>query len=237
MEIGVGSGARARLWLDKFIALDRDCGTGYYSKLKFLLGDYSPTTLDKALAAVGPQAPMCSVIPIDAHNPFKTLSFLRFKILFVHLTNVYDNLMFDEIARRDGQLYLIEVRPYLHTADAEAIASAFHLEASELPAKIAQLLEVGPEALGPSRPWRRLLESRLQRAAAWKNVCACSTRATEEHLPQGVGRQPARRSPRRGAARRSLSPVAWEPRRASSTPCHCSIRAAICRCRTSSSRR
>ena len=32
-------------------------------------------------------------------------SFLRFKILFVHLTNVYDNLSFDEIARRDGQLY------------------------------------------------------------------------------------------------------------------------------------
>jgi hypothetical protein len=189
MEIGVGSGARARLWLDKFIALDRDCGTGYYSKVKFLLGDYSPTTLDKALAAVGPHAPMCSVIPIDAHNPFKTLSFLRFKILFVHLTNVYDNLTFDEIARRDGQLYVIEVRPYLHTADAEAIASAFHLEASELPAKIAQLLEVGPEALGP-RDRGVDFWNRVYSALRMEERLRVLDEGDEAHLPQGVGRQP-----------------------------------------------
>ena len=100
MEIGVGSGARARLWLDQFKALDSECGTGYYSRLRFLLGDYSPSTLDTALEAVGPHAGICSVIPIDATNPFKTLSFLRFKIMFIHLTNVYDNLSFDEIARR-----------------------------------------------------------------------------------------------------------------------------------------
>src|SRR5688572_33162944 len=101
MENGVGSGARARLWLDRFQAYDAEKGSGYYPRLKFLLGDYSPATLDTALAAVGPHAPLCSVIPIDATNPFKVLSFLRFKILFVHLTNVYDNLTFDEIARRD----------------------------------------------------------------------------------------------------------------------------------------
>ena len=41
---------------------------------------------------------------MDALNPFKTLSFLRFKILYVHLTNVYDNLPFDELVRRDGRL-------------------------------------------------------------------------------------------------------------------------------------
>ena len=54
MEIGVGSGARARLWLDRFQAYDAEKGTGYYPRLKFLLGDYSPATLDTALAAVGP---------------------------------------------------------------------------------------------------------------------------------------------------------------------------------------
>ena len=104
MEIGVGSGARARLWLDQFQAFDTEKGTGYYPRLKFLLGDYSPATLDTALAAVGPHAPLCSVIPIDATNPFKVLSFLRFKILFVHLTNVYDNLTFEEKARSDLHL-------------------------------------------------------------------------------------------------------------------------------------
>ena len=33
-----------------------------------------------------------SVMPMDALNPLKTLSFLRYKVLYVHLTNVYDNL-------------------------------------------------------------------------------------------------------------------------------------------------
>ena len=189
MEIGVGSGARARLWLDKFIALDRECGTGYYSKLRFLLGDYSPTTLDKALAAVGPHASMCSVIPIDAHNPFKTLSFLRFKILFVHLTNVYDNLLFDEIARRDGQLYLVEVRPYLHASDAAAIAAAFDMETTELPAKIGRLLEAGPEALGPRERgvdfWNRVYS-----ALRMEERLRVLDEGEEAHLPQGVGRLP-----------------------------------------------
>ena len=52
LEIGVGSGARAAAWLDRFKALDEQCGTGYYSRLQFILGDYSPTTLERALAAV-----------------------------------------------------------------------------------------------------------------------------------------------------------------------------------------
>jgi hypothetical protein len=53
LEIGVGSGARARLWLDRFKALDDECGTGYYPRLRFLLGDYSPATLETALAGGG----------------------------------------------------------------------------------------------------------------------------------------------------------------------------------------
>src|SRR5688572_31406472 len=132
MEIGVGSGARARLWLDRFQAFDHEKGTSYYSRLKFLLGDYSPSTLDTALAAVGPHAPICSVIPIDATNPFKVLSFLRFKILFIHLTNVYDNLSFDEIVRRDGQLYIVEVRPYVGAGAARRLSADFGLSAPQL---------------------------------------------------------------------------------------------------------
>ena len=38
----------------------------------------------------------------------------RFKMMYVHLTNVYDNLPFDDLVRRDGKLYLVEVRPYLN---------------------------------------------------------------------------------------------------------------------------
>ena len=187
MEIGVGSGARARLWLDQFQAADSAAGHGYYHRLKFLLGDYSPSTLDTALAAVGPHAAICSVIPIDATNPFKVLSFLRFKILFVHLTNVYDNLTFDEIARRDGQLYIVEVRPYVSRASAAAIHADFGIAPGELWAATRRLLAYGPEAMGDhdkgmefwNRIWEALrLEERLR----------AIDEGDDAHLPKGVTR-------------------------------------------------
>jgi hypothetical protein len=187
LEIGVGSGARARLWLDRFKALDDECGTGYYSRLRFLLGDYSPATLETALAAVGPHAPISSVLAIDATNPFKTLSFLRFKILFVHLTNVYDNLTFDEIARRDGQLYLVEVRPYIAAEAARQMAADAGLTVAQLPDMIKRLLEFGPEALGDlergmifwNNVWNGLrLEERLRSL----------DEGEDGHLPKGVSR-------------------------------------------------
>ena len=189
IEIGVGSGARARLWLDHFKALDSECGTGFYSRLRFLLGDYSPATLDTALAAVGPHAPICSVLAIDAANPFKTLSFLRFKILFVHLTNVYDNLSFDEIARRDGQLFIVEVRPYISPAAAHAITSEFGITPEQLPEAIRRLMEYGPESVGSLDQgmvfwnciWGALrLEERLRGL----------DEGEEGHLPKGVSRSP-----------------------------------------------
>jgi hypothetical protein len=187
MEIGVGSGARARLWLDQFEAADRACGAGYYQRLRFLLGDYSPATLDTALEAVGPHAPLCSVIPIDATNPFKVLSFLRFKILFVHLTNVYDNLPFDEIARRDGRLYIVEVRPYIAAAHARDLCDQFGFGMSELPGVIKRLLVYGPEAAGEhevgmafwAKVWDVLrLDERLR----------AIDEGDEAHLPKGVSR-------------------------------------------------
>jgi hypothetical protein len=187
MEIGVGSGARARLWLDQFKALDSECGTGYYARLRFLLGDYSPATLDTALEAVGPHAGICSVIPIDATNPFKTLSFLRFKIMFIHLTNVYDNLSFDEIARRDGRLYLVEVRPYLARDAADGIATEFGLPIEQLPEMMKRLFDSGPEVLGNldrgmafwTRYWGALrLEERLR----------ALDEGEDGHIPKGVSR-------------------------------------------------
>ena len=52
LEIGVGSGARAAALARSVQGPRRECGTGYYSRLRFLLGDYSLPTLDRALAAV-----------------------------------------------------------------------------------------------------------------------------------------------------------------------------------------
>jgi hypothetical protein len=148
LEIGVGSGRRAALWLDGFRALDEERGTGYYPRLRFLLGDYSLPTLDRAMAAVAAHPDVVSVLALDAVNPLRTLAFLRYKILYVHLTNVYDNLAHDEMVRRDGRYYLVEVRPWVAVAAAEAMAAAAGLAAADLPRAVTALLEIGPEALG-----------------------------------------------------------------------------------------
>ena len=170
LEIGVGSGTRAALWLDRFRALDEERGTGYYPRLRFLLGDYSLPTLDRAMAAVARHRDAVSVLAMDALNPFRTLSFLRYKILYVHLTNVYDNLPHDELVRRDGRIYLVEARAYLQAERARRIADDFGLSLQDLPRVVRRLLEVGPEVIGERgrgvRFWRAVwdavrLEERL----------------------------------------------------------------------------
>src|SRR5262249_54274223 len=148
LEIGVGSGRRAALWLDRFRALDDERGTGYYPRLRFLLGDYSLPTLDRAFATVAAHRDSVSLIPLDALNALKTLSFLRYKILYIHLTNVYDNLPHDELVRREGRLYLVEARAYLQREDADRLATAAALAPGALRRAIEHLLVVGPEALG-----------------------------------------------------------------------------------------
>ena len=188
MELGVGSGARARLWLDKFKSVDDDCGTGYYSKLRFLLGDYSPATLDTALIALGPHARICSAISLDATNPLKTFAFLKFKVLFVHLTNVYDNLSFDEIAQRDGQLSIVEVRPYISSAAAAGIAAEFNVAGDGLIEMMTRLLDYGPEAIGGEdrgMVFWKCLWSAIQMEERLRQLDL----GDEAHLPQGVTRQ------------------------------------------------
>jgi hypothetical protein len=148
LEIGVGSGQRAALWLDRFRALDEERGTSFYPRLRFLLGDYSLPTLDRAMAAVAAHRDLVSVIPLDALNPLKTLAFLRYKVLYIHLTNVYDNLPHDELVRRDGRLYLVEVRAYLPPEGAARAAAAGGVAAGDLARALERLLVVGPEALG-----------------------------------------------------------------------------------------
>ncbi len=160
LEIGVGSGTRAGLWLDRFKALDEERGSGYYPRLRFLLGDYSLPTLDRAMAAVARHQDTVSVLALDALNPFRTLSFLRYKVLYVHLTNVYDNLPHDELVRRDGRLYVLETRAFVSAEAARAITGAAHAAPADLPRLVGRLLEAGPEAIG----------DRAQGAAFWQAV-------------------------------------------------------------------
>ena len=163
LEIGVGTGARATLWLDRFQALDEERGTGYYPRLHFLLADYSMPALERASALVERHRELVSLIGLDALNPLKALAFLRYKVLSVHLTNVYDNLPVDELVRRDGRLYLVEARASLTRTSAARVAADVGLDEAALPESIARLLEVGPDALGDRargvRFWRAVWEA------------------------------------------------------------------------------
>jgi len=187
LEIGVGSGARASAWMDGFKAYDEAQGTNYYAKLQFILGDYSPDTLERALAALSRHAGHVSAAPLDALNPLKALSARRFKIMYVHLTNVYDNLPFDDLVRRDGKLYLVEVRAYLSAAAADSLTSHFGLSRSELHDVIGRLINNGPDAIFPGERgvafWRCLwdgfrLEERLR----------ALDETEEAHVPPGLSR-------------------------------------------------
>lgn len=148
MEIGVGTGQRCGLFLDRFQALDQHRGTNYYPSLRVLLGDYSLQSLDRSRAAVQRHIDLCSFVVLDALNPLKTLSFLRHKILHVHLTNVYDNLPNDEVLRRDGRLYFIESRAYLSMPDVVRITQKYELPAEKVRTLVTRLLEGGPDYLG-----------------------------------------------------------------------------------------
>jgi len=148
LELGVGTGIRFGLWLDKFKELDDKRTSGYYPKLRVLLGDYSLATLEKSKPAVRNHEDLCSFLVIDATNPLKTLSFLRHKVMQVHSTNVYDNLQTEEIARRDGKMYFVQVRAYIAATEAQRLATVFDLPVEKLRGYVQRLLDGGMEHLG-----------------------------------------------------------------------------------------
>jgi hypothetical protein len=147
LEIGVGLGTRAKLWMNDFRKLDHEKGTNYYPRLRFLLGDYSLSTLERSRPNVQDHIELCSFIALDALDPTKTLSFLRHKILHVHLTNVYDNLPDEELVWREGRIYWVQVRAYLAAADAARIATACGAPIADIPKIVRRLLQIGPECL------------------------------------------------------------------------------------------
>lgn len=147
LEMGVGMGTRAGIWLDRFQALDQERGTNFYPRLRFLLGDYSAATLERSRRAVRNHLDLCSFIALDALDPIRTLSFLRHKILHVHSTNMYDNLPDEEILRRDGRIYWVQVRAYVPSAEVARIGQTCEVPVSDFAKTVTRLLDVGPECL------------------------------------------------------------------------------------------
>ena len=66
VELGVGNGTQARVFLDEFRALDAQRGRGYYRRLHYLMCDYSAHVLDLARATVAQHADHVSSFVLDA---------------------------------------------------------------------------------------------------------------------------------------------------------------------------
>ena len=148
LEIGVGNGSRCSQWLDQFHELDQQRGTGLYPQICFYMGDYSEDTLNKARHTVAKHIGQCRFVQVDAINPIKSLAHLRHKILQVHLTNVYDNLPDEEVVRRDGKLYFVQVRAYVPTVDVNRIGGKYGIPQELFRDRIYHMLETGFESFG-----------------------------------------------------------------------------------------
>ncbi|MDQ3990148.1 MAG: class I SAM-dependent methyltransferase, partial [Actinomycetota bacterium] len=105
VELGVGNGNQARTWLDVFRRMERERGTEYYRRLHYLMCDYSPHVLELARAAVAEHSEHVSSFVLDATEPTTALGMLRYKVFLVYISNVYDNLPTDEVARIGGRVY------------------------------------------------------------------------------------------------------------------------------------
>ena len=81
---------RYAAWLDLFKSLDEQCGTNFYSLLHFILGDYSPTSLERALAAVAHHGSHAIGVPLDALNPYTVGQLLKGRQLLRQLEEASD---------------------------------------------------------------------------------------------------------------------------------------------------
>jgi hypothetical protein len=145
MELGVGNGTQARTWLDEFQRYARETNSDYYDRLHYLMSDFSVCVLNVAREAVAPHLSKVSFLVMDATDPLKSLSFLRYKLLFVHISNVYDNLPSSELVKWNNRYYQVEVRAYLPRLQAEEIMRKYDLSERELVVTITRVLKVGPD--------------------------------------------------------------------------------------------
>jgi hypothetical protein len=180
VELGVGNGNQARTWLDTFVEMDRAHGREYYRRLHYLMCDYSPHVLELARATVRGHAEHVSSLVLDALRPMTSLGFLRFKVFFVYISNVYDNLPTDEIATIGQREHLVESRAYLPEADAAAIADGLGVEPAAVGGLVEKLLRLGPELLAEAAPQHF---PDVPAAVAFWRACWQALKLQERYVP------------------------------------------------------
>lgn len=154
LELGVGNGNQAKVFLDEFRTMDTEHGSGYYRRLHYLMCDYSQHVLDLARETVAEHRDRASSFALDATRPNRTLGFLRYKVFLVYISNVYDNLPTDEVAQLGGRAYQVQTRAYLPAQAAAELADSVTSRVDQLPALVRKLPRLGPSLLAESAPDR-----------------------------------------------------------------------------------
>jgi hypothetical protein len=152
VELGVGNGNQAKVFLDEFRDLDRRHGKGYYERLHYLMCDYSAHVLDLARVTVAEHTERVSSFVLDATRPCTALSFLRHKVFLVYVSNVYDNLPTDEVAQLGGRTYEVQTRAYLPGEQASDLAESVSATIEQLPGLVEKLLRLAPGLLVDACP-------------------------------------------------------------------------------------
>lgn len=152
VELGVGNGNQAKVFLDTFRERDHEHGRGYYQRLHYLMCDYSQHVLDLARETVAEHLDHVSAFALDAVRPHTALGFLQYKVFLVYVSNVYDNLPTDEVAHLGGRTYCVETRAYLPGDTAAELAVDLSTTVENLAALVRKLLRLGPALLPEAVP-------------------------------------------------------------------------------------
>ena len=148
LEFGVGDGQQAKVWLDAFSRACEERGRDYLRRVRYLMADYSPHVLARALARVADYGHQVECLELDFRNPVHALAPLRGKVLFAHTCNLYDNLPTDELMRVGDRAYEPLVRASITPGEIAELAANHGIPEDRLVATVQQILRDGPDSIG-----------------------------------------------------------------------------------------
>lgn len=151
LELGVGDGQQAKVWLDAFAAACEEQGRDYLERVRYVMADYSPHVLARAserVAAYRGRVAGVECLELDFRNPMMGLSHLRGKVLFVHTCNLYDNLPTDELMRVGGRAYEPLVRASITPGEVADLSRRYGIADAEIVSVVQRVLREGPDSFG-----------------------------------------------------------------------------------------
>lgn len=148
LEFGIGDGRQAEVWLEQFARVCADRGRNYLSRVRYLMADYSPHSLERASQRLVRYGELVGFLELDFRNPIHGLGHLRNSVLLAHTSNLYDNLPTDEIMRVGEHAYEPLVRASITPHEIEELSAAHGVEQQELVEAVQRVLREGPEAFG-----------------------------------------------------------------------------------------